>query len=344
MCEKNGMIQLSFWFILGFAFTAVSFCQKKSSNEKDMITLWPNGPFIKYEHNPVLQPTADFESKSVYNPTVIVENGKFSMLYRAEGRDTGTGVICLAFSDDGIHFERYLNNPVMVREYDYEKEGVEDPRLVKFGETYFLTYTGIGIQTSTLCLSTSTDLIKWEKKGKILPPRNGTWNSHQIKAGAIVPEKINSKYVMYFQGEMEAWKARIGIAYSDDLMYWYEPLHEPIMRPRSDYFDSMGTEPGVAVIIEEGILLIYNGWNEEHVHKTGWVVFSKDNPTKILARCEKPILESQENWEGHILFTESIVEYNGTWYLHYGIMDKFIGVAVCHGLINDLKRIFEHES
>lgn len=88
----------------------------------------------------------------------------------------------------------------------------------------------------------------------------------------------------------------------------------------------------------EGILLIYNGWNEEHVHKTGWVVFSKDDPTKILARCENPILESQENWEGHILFTESIAEYEGNWYLHYGIMDKSIGVAVSNGLITDLKK------
>ena len=328
---------LSFCLLFGFVFF-VSSCQNKFSKEKGMITLWPNGPFIKYEHNPILQPTSGFESKSVYNPAVIVNDGKFSMLYRAEGEDTGTGAIGLAFSKDGIHFERYSNNPVMVREYDYEKEGVEDPRLVKFGETYFLTYTGTGIQTSTLCLATSTDLIKWEKKGKILPPRNGTWNSHQIKAGAIVPEKINSKYVMYFQGEMEAWKARVGIAYSDDLMYWYEPLHEPIMRPRSSYFDSMGVEPGAVVVIEEGILLIYNGWNEEHVHKTGWVIFSKDDPKKILARCEEPILESKEDWEGHILFTESIVEYEGNWYLHYGIMDKFIGVATYRGSIADLNK------
>ncbi|MCH8012878.1 MAG: family 43 glycosylhydrolase [Candidatus Marinimicrobia bacterium] len=303
-----------------------------------MITHWPNGPFIKYEHNPILQPTSGFESKSVYNPAVIVENGKFSMLYRAEGEDTGTGAIGLAFSKDGIHFERYSNNPVMVREYDYEKEGVEDPRLVKFGGTYYLTYAGVGIQTpGNICLATSTDLINWAKKGEILQPRSGAWNSHQIKAGAIVPEKINGKYVMYLQGEVEAWKTRIGIAYSDDMIHWYELLREPIMRPRSGYFDSMGTEPGAAVVLEEGILLIYNGWNEELVHKTGWALFSKEKPTEILARSEEPILESTKDWEGHVVFTESIVEYNGTWYLHYGIMDKVIGVATYRGSNTDLK-------
>ncbi|MCH7763068.1 MAG: hypothetical protein IIB95_04920, partial [Candidatus Marinimicrobia bacterium] len=95
---------------------------------------------------------------------------------------------------------------------------------------------------------------------------------------------------------------------------------------------------GAAVVLEEGILLIYNGWNEEHVHKTGWAIFSKENPQKILARCEAPILESTEDWEGHIVFTESIVEYNGNWYLHYGVMDKVIGVATYRGSIADLKK------
>lgn len=293
-----------------------------------MVNLWSDKPFIKYEHNPILQPSTGFESKSVYNPTVIVENGKFSMLYRAEGEDTGQGAIGLAFSEDGIHFERYANNPVMVREYDYEKEGVEDPRIVKFGDTYYLTYTAIGSRTSgNICIATSKDLIEWDKKGSILQPRSDTWNSYQIKAGAIVPEKINGKYVMYLQGEAEVWKTRVGIAYSDDLIHWQEPLHEPIMHPRPGYFDSKGTEPGAAVVLEERILLIYNGWNDAHVHKTGWVLFSKKEPTEILARCEQPILESTEDWEGHILFTESIVEHQGTWYLHYGIMDKVIGVA-----------------
>ena len=88
------------------------------------------------------------------------------------------------------------------------------------------------------------------------------------------------------------------------------------------------------VVHEKGILLIYNGWNEELVHKTGWALFSKEDPTEILARCEEPILESTEDWEGHILFTESIVEHQCTWYLHYGIMDKVIGVATYEGAID----------
>jgi len=192
-----------------------------------MITLLSDGPFIKYEHNPILQPTSGFESKSVYNPAVIVEDGKFSMLYRAEGEDTGEGAIGLVFSKNGMHFERYSNNPVMVREYDYEKEGVEDPRIVKFADTYYLTYSSADVQTAgNICRAMSVDLINWGKKGEILQPRSGAWNSHQIKAGAIVPEKINGKYVMYFQGEVEAWKTRVGLGYAlsrfDDIDFSFQ--------------------------------------------------------------------------------------------------------------------------
>jgi len=50
------------------------------------------------------------------------------------------------------------------------------------------------------------DLIEWDKRGEIIRPRSEAWNNRQIKAGAIVPEKINGKYVMYLQREAEAWR------------------------------------------------------------------------------------------------------------------------------------------
>jgi len=41
-------------------------------------------------------------------------------------------------------------------ETDYEKDGgVEDPRLQKFGGTWYLTYTGYNKKDAQLCLATS---------------------------------------------------------------------------------------------------------------------------------------------------------------------------------------------
>ena len=91
---------------------------------------------------------------------------------------------------DGINFERRAA-PVLAPETEYERDGgIEDPRLVRFGDTYYLTYTGYNKKDAQLCLATSKDLIQWERKGVILPAHKGRWNVGWTKAGAIVPEKL----------------------------------------------------------------------------------------------------------------------------------------------------------
>src|SRR5260370_9128007 len=71
--------------------------------------------------------------------------GKFVMLYRAQ--DTaGTSRLGYAESTDGIHFTRRAG-PALSPETEYEKDGgVEDPRLQKFADTFYLTYTGYNKQ------------------------------------------------------------------------------------------------------------------------------------------------------------------------------------------------------
>ena len=74
-------------------------------------------------------------------------------------------------------------------ETDYEKDGgVEDPRVVKFGATFYLTYTGYNKKDAQLCLATSKDLLHWQRRGVILPAYKGHWNVGWTKSGAIVPE------------------------------------------------------------------------------------------------------------------------------------------------------------
>src|SRR5438045_927227 len=96
--------------------------------------------------SPILAPQGDgFESADVFNPAVIKKAGRFVMLYRAQDR-RGTSRLGYAESTDGIHFTRRAT-PVLAPEAEYEKNGgVEDPRLVKIGGTYYLTYTGYNKQ------------------------------------------------------------------------------------------------------------------------------------------------------------------------------------------------------
>ncbi len=293
---------------------------------------------------PILGPEGSgFESKSVYNPTVIVDGSTINMMYRAEGEETGTGVIALAFSKDGKNFNRYKHNPIIRPDFDYETFGCEDPRITKINDTYYLTYVGNdhGKTPGDVCLATSRDLITWEKHGEIIQPAHD-WDRSKIKAGVIAPKKINGKYVMYFLGEEKAWVTSIGIAYSDDLTNWEEPVDRPVLIPRKGYFDSKGTEPGATpVILENGILLIYNGWDEQHVHKTGWALFSRDDPTKVIKRCTEPIIEPELDFEkigyvNNVTFAEGIIFFNGLWYIYYGATDNYIGLIT----IKEIEQLF----
>src|SRR5205814_7695777 len=99
-------------------------------------------PLQRLTTQPILGPQGDgFESAGVFNPAVIMHNGRYVMLYRAQDRH-GTSRLGYASSTDGLHFRRQTA-PVLSPEADYEHHGgVEDPRLVSIDGRFYLTYTG----------------------------------------------------------------------------------------------------------------------------------------------------------------------------------------------------------
>ncbi len=281
-------------------------------------------------------PGSSFDSRGAYNPTVIKESSDWFMLYRAENfKEDLTGKIGFAQSKDGIHFIKYPQ-PVIIPDHDFDRFGCEDPRLTKLKDTYYLTYVGNcgQYETGNICLATSRDLIHWEKHGSILEPQKD-WDHGQVKAGAILPQKINGKYLMYFMGEREPWKTAIGLAYSDDLLNFYEPLEEPVLSPRRGYFDSVGVEPGPPPLLtEEGIWFIYCGWNSDCIYKVGAVLFSRDDPSKVLERSKEPIFTPAKDWgvffgeaSNHVV-PEGLVKDGSRWLLYYGAADRACCLAI----------------
>jgi len=277
----------------------------------------PFGAWQRASETPVISPQGDgWESAGTFNPSVILRDGKFVMLYRAQDKG-GTSRLGYAESADGIHFTR-RSEPVLSPEEDYEKTGgVEDPRLVQFGDTYYLTYTGYNKKDAQLCLATSKDLIHWERKGVILPAYKGRWNVRWTKSGAIVPEKIGGKYWMYFLGTTPDNNDQMGLASSTDLLHWTDATDAPVLPVRAGKFDSRVAEPGPAPIVTpEGILLIYNGADDKLVYRTGVAMF--DRPEK--------------QWEKvgqvpNVVFVEGMVRQGERYLFYYGGADTNVGVA-----------------
>jgi len=301
----------------------------------------PFGTWTRLSPDPIVSPQGDrFESAGTFNPSVIKQDGKFVMLYRAQDRN-GTSSLGYATSDDGVHFT-HRPEPALVSEAPYEKGGgVEDPRLQKIGDTYYLTYTGYNNvdgagpdkKDAQLCLATSTDLVHWQRQGVIIPSYQGKWNVKWTKSGAIVPEKINGKYWMYYLADAKGRGQQMGVAYSEDLLHWTEALDHPVMASRPGSFDSQVVEPGPPPIITpQGIFLVYNGANDNLLYSTGWVLFDKKDPTKVLARADKPVFAPEKEWEKigqvpNVVFVEGMVRDGNRWLFYYGGADKYVGVA-----------------
>lgn len=312
-----------------------------STRDRSAAYLPPFGPWRRLSTSPVIAPSGSgFESAGTFNPAVVEAGQRMVMLYRAQDR-RGTSTLGYATSRDGIHFSR-RSEPVLRPEAPYEKGGgMEDPRVVRLGRTYFLTYTGYnnvdgkgpGGKDAQLCLATSADLTHWKRRGVIMPAYRGAWNVGWTKSGAIVSEKIKGKYWMYYLGDARGKPSQMGLATSSDLIHWRDATARPVLASRRGSFDSKVVEPGPPpVVTPQGILLIYNGADDRLVYRTGWALFDLSNPARVIARADTPIFEPRLPWEKagqvpNVVFVEGLVRTGRRWFFYYGGADKYVGVA-----------------
>jgi beta-1,2-mannosidase len=364
------LINLSIFLFLLSLFSACKTSQVVSftTPEKD----WVLAPFEKVDSlNPILKASTlnvftcpilkkqvEWQRKDVFNPAVVVREGKIFMIYRAEdtiGKHAGTSRLGLAISEDGLHFTTeiapvfYPNNDKM-KIYEWEG-GCEDPRIVESKDgTYIMTYTAYDGKTARLCLATSPDLRTWTKQGLVLGEgkHRDTWS----KSGAIVckkqgekmvAQKINGKYWMYW-GDTNLYMAT-----STDLIHWAAVENEKgeltkVLEPRTEGFDNGLVEPGpYAMMMDKGILLIYNAANKgflndpkaspENSYKAGQALFDAKNPLNLVARMEKPFFQPDRPYEiqgqvNRVVFLEGLAYFKKSWFLYYGTADSKIGVAV----------------
>lgn len=108
----------------------------------------------------------EFENEGVMNPAVIAEGNVVHMFYRAVRKKNHSTIGYCRLEGPLKVVERELS-PRIVPEFDYESQGVEDPRIVKIDDTYYLSYTAYDGFSAVGALATSADLVTFEKKGII---------------------------------------------------------------------------------------------------------------------------------------------------------------------------------
>ncbi len=96
----------------------------------------------RFEYNPILLPIPEhaWESEYVFNPGAIDLEGNVYILYRAMGKNNIT-TVGLAISQDGMHIDERLDEPIYVPRESFESKGCEDARIVEIEGRLYMSYT-----------------------------------------------------------------------------------------------------------------------------------------------------------------------------------------------------------
>ena len=109
-----------------------------------------------------------FENEGVLNPAIIKDGDKIHLFYRAVRKGNYSSIgYCRMY--EPLTIASRLDIPLIFPQFDYESQGVEDPRITKIDDLFYLTYTAYDGVNALGALATSSDLISFEKLGIIVP-------------------------------------------------------------------------------------------------------------------------------------------------------------------------------
>ena len=304
----------------------------------------------RYEKNPILTPDfySSWEALAVFNPSCIKFKNKIYMLYRALSlphyhhlakKVLSISDIGICESDDGINFKN--RRKFIFPEYDWEKFGCEDARVVEFENKFFIFYTALsqypfnanGIKVG---LAISKDLKKIDEKHLITP--------FNAKAMALFPERINGKIYAILTVNTDNPPVKIAIWEGEKIedlwdekkwLDWYNNINNfeiKLKRKEDDYIE-VGTQP---IKTEFGWLIfisyIKNYFSPSRIFTVEAIILDLNDPKKVIGRTKYPLLYPLYYYEkfgivNNVVFPTGAILNKNTIYLYYGAADTYC--ALC---------------
>ncbi len=313
--------------------------------------------------NPAISPNQrnDWESFTTFNPAALYDTDKVHLLYRAQGTDLVSS-IGYATSLDGLTVERRFQKPVFIPTQPFEVAakpgevnmafvsagcgGCEDPRVTKIKDRIYMTYIAFNGYSEPRIALTSISVKNflnhnWLWTHPVLISKPGV----VTKSACILPEKINGKYVVFHRVFPD-----ILIDFVDDLDFSDGQYlqGEYKISPRSPlWWDSRKIGAGAPPLkTKDGWLLIYQAVDDKegHPYKAGAMLLDLDDPTHVLHRSRRPILEPEEWYENDgfkagVVYPCGAVIIDETLFVYYGAADSYVCVATANleQFLNQLK-------
>lgn len=135
---------------------------------------------IHWEYLPLaLAPSESYDDHlkgGCFSGSAIEHDGKLWLIYTGTANH-GNGseqTQCLAWSEDGIHFEKYEGNPVIKAPEGIAADSFRDPKIWKHGEYYYVVIGASRKNRGLALIYRSEDMIHWEYLN-VLAESRGEW-------------------------------------------------------------------------------------------------------------------------------------------------------------------------
>ena len=168
-------------------------------------------------HGVILEKTEHgFENEGVFNPACIRVGDKVQMFYRAVRHGNYSTIGHCVYSGP-LELESRSDRPILVPEAPYESQGIEDPRITKIDDTYYMTYSVYDKTNVMGTYATSKDLINWERREPFTPK----FTYREYKKLVECCTGLNEKYLYHYKVLKEHG---LGDELANKLMVWDKNL------------------------------------------------------------------------------------------------------------------------
>jgi predicted GH43/DUF377 family glycosyl hydrolase len=212
----------------------------------------------------------------------------------------------------------------------WEEFGVEDPRITRIDDTFYITYVAVSRHGAATALASTKDFETFRRYGIVFPPDN--------KDVVLFPEQIGDTFVALHRPISAAPFAvpEIWLARSPDLLHWGQ--HEPLVCSASTWeADRIGAGPP-PIRTPQGWLEIYHGSQRSAVpgkvgaYSAGALLLDLEDPTRVISRTTSALLVPEAPYDRHgfvpdVLFPTGIVQRDDLLVLYYGAADTFTAVV-----------------
>jgi len=304
----------------------------------------------------------EFENKTVFNPACIQTDGITHMFYRAVNHNDISSIGYCQLKNNKV--VKRFEKPVLFPEYDYEKNGIEDPRITLLEGIYYLFYTAFDGRNARIAYATSNDLVNFTKKGVISPNITYTEASeifNQVdlkeeyfiwklyletkfkglnllweKDALLFPKKINNQFAL-----IHRIRPDIQIIYFENFKditdnYWkayLKKIKRYILLVPKFQFENRYIGGGCPPIeTKDGWLIIYHAVEDTFsgtIYHACAALLDIKNPLKVLGRLKEPLFSPKTPWEksgvtNNVVFPTGAVVKDKRLYIYYGAADKLI--------------------